>query len=377
MCVPEVTENILCRNSMELLGGMSDFRLKRVSLILISYIEGGMKMRRERYKRGISVFSFLMITLWILAIVILPNNAVAAPEKVRLSMMGSGMGTGIYMFCAVLVDVWKRNIPDVDITLMISAGTTANYLPMHRGEIDLAAASTPSDYWAQNGMYFTKEKLTNFCSLMPASRSITHVFTYANSPIKTWKDMDGKKIGLGARASATSMSHEEMFQVLGIKPIYVYSTATEAVDLMKDKRVDGMAYNTGAPWSPIMDIATAQPLKFISITSEEAEKIAKALPYLTPDTISAKTYSFQTEDIYTVAAYQNINVKPTLPEELVYKLTKAIWEHWDEVTKASSAAKWIKPQDILNMYAPIHPGAVKYYKEIGIKIPDRLIWKAK
>jgi hypothetical protein len=226
-----------------------------------------------------------------------------------------------------------------------------------------------------NGMYFTKTKLVGFCSMIPASKAFSHAFTYVDSPIKTWKDMDGKRVHLGARASPTSIVNEEISTVLGIKPKFVFSTPQEAIDMMKDRRVDAMIYSVGAPWSAIMDIATDRPIKFISMKPEEQKKVAETLPYQVPDTIPAKTYSFQNEDYQTTMGLQNIIVRPGIPEEIVYKLTKVAWEHWNEVVRATAAAKWVKSGDIVNMVAPVHPGAAKYYKEIGIQIPDRLIWK--
>lgn len=336
-------------------------------------------MQRRGFRKGIWLVILFLFGLGMTVPIVSVNEAIAAPapEKARLSMGGSNTGTWIYMFCAIMVDVWKRYHPDVDITLMATGGTTANYLPMDKGEMDLAGATTFGDYWAMNGMYFAKNKLVNFCSLIPASKAFSHVFTYVDSPIKTLKDLDGKRVHLGARASPTSIVNEEIFKILGIKPNYVYSTPTEAVGMVKDRRVDAMAYSVGAPWSVIMDIATDRPIKFLSMKPEEQKKIAEALPYQVADTIPAKTYSFQNEDYLTVMGLQNIIVRPGLSDEVVYKLTKAAWDHWDEVVNATSAAKWVKAKDIVHMIAPIHPGAVKYYKEIGIQIPDYLIWKKK
>jgi TRAP transporter TAXI family solute receptor len=110
---------------------------------------------------------------------------------------------------------------------------------------------------------------------------------------------------------------------------------------------------------------------------EEQKKVAGALPYQVADTIPAKTYSFQNQDYPTVMGLQNLIVRPGLSEDLVYKLAKVAWEHWDEVVKGTSAAKWVKAKDIVHMIAPVHPGAAKYYREAGIPIPDRLIWKKK
>jgi hypothetical protein len=334
-------------------------------------------MKRKKCRKGIWLLFVFLFALWVTAPIFSGNEAVAASEKVRLSMGGSNTGTWIYMFCAIMVDTWKRYIPDLDITLMATGGSTANYLPMDKGEMDLAGAATFGDYWAMNGMYFAKSKLVNFCSLIPASKAFSHAFTYIDSPIKTLKDMDGKRVHLGARASPTSIVNEEIFKVLGIKPNYVYSTPTEAVGMVKDRRVDAMVYSVGAPWSVIMDIATDRPVKFLPMKPEEQKKIADTLPYQVADTIPAKTYSFQNEDCPTTMGLQNIIVRPGLSDELAYKLTKVACEHWDEVVKATSAAKWVNAKDIVHMIAPVHPGAVKYYREIGIQIPDPLIWKKK
>lgn len=332
-------------------------------------------MKVQKFRRIFAstiIFSFLLI--WTI-VPLWGVPKVVAAEPVRLTMAGSNTTTWIYMFCAIMVDLWKRNIPNLDITLMASGGTAANYLPMERGELDLAGGTSYTDYWAINGMHITKNKMTNFCSFIPASKAISHALVHAESPVKTWKDMDGKKINLGAKASGGVIWHAELFNSLGIKPTYIYSTPGEAADMIKDKRIEGMVYSVGAPYSVFMDIAKDRPIRFVSLTQEEQKKFVAAQPFLIPFTMPAKTYSFQNEDFHTVAAYQTVMVKKGLSEELVYKLTKVTWEHWNEVIKATAAAKWVTPQDITNMYAPIHPGAAKYYKEIGIKIPDRLILK--
>ncbi len=320
------------------------------------------------------VCTFFLLTIGQISPLRNISEATAA-EKVRLTMLGSNTGTWIYMFCASMVDHWKRYTPGLDITLQATGGTAANYLPMERGEADIAGGTNYSDYWAMHGMHFTKNKLTNFCSFLPATKAITHVIVQADSPVRTWRDLEGKRLNLGAKASGTGLKHEEMFRILGIKPNYVFSTPTEAADMIKDRRVDGMAYSVGAPYSVFMDVSTERPIRFVSMKPEEQKKVADTLPYVVPFALPAKTYSFQNEDVQTVTAYQTIMVRPGLPDDLVYHLTKVTWEHWDEVIKATAAAKWVKPQEIVNMYAPIHPGAAKYYKEIGIQIPDRLMMK--
>jgi len=329
----------------------------------------------KRFKKGFCLFPVLLIALWAVSPLFFTGEAVAAPEEIRLSLGGASTGTWIYMFCATLSETWKRYIPGLKITVLATAGTTANYLPMNRAELDLAGASTSGDWYAMHGLYFTKDKLFNFCSMMPATKGFNQAFTYVESPIKTWKELEGKRVHIGARASPTSVIQEEHCKVLGIKPKFVYSTPQEAIEMVKDRRVDAMIYGVGAPWGGLMDVAASVKVKLLSLTPEEQKKVHDAYPYQVPDTIPAKTYAFQNEDVHTTMGLQTINVRPGLPDDLVYKLVKVIWEHWDEVVKVVPAAKWVSPKEMVNMVAPIHPGAVKYYREVGIQIPDHLVWK--
>jgi len=279
------------------------------------------------------------------------------------------------MFSAVLADIWQRNIPGLNITLVATAGSAANHAPLDRGELDIASSAVPADYWAMEGKYMAKTKLTNFCSLTPATIGFHHAFTYVDSPIKSWKDLDGKRVHLGARASATALTNEEILKALDVEPKYVFSTPTEAANMVKDKRVDAMVYGVGAPWSLLLDVAKDIPIRLIPMAPGEQKQIVERINYVTPNVIPAGTYSFQKDDIPTVVTYVDYIVRAGLPEDLVYSLTKVAWEHWDEVVKSVAAARWVSAKDALNMVAPIHPGAVKYYREAGINIPDHLVWK--
>jgi len=334
--------------------------------------------KKSMSRRGVYLFAILLFLSWVALPLFWTGEAAAAPEKkTRLSMGAASTGTWIYMFCALVAEIWQRNIPEVDITVLATAGTTANFIPMDKGELDLAGASTSGDYYAMNGLYFTKQKLSNFCSILPANKAFHQAFTYIDAPYKGWKDLEGKKVNIGARASPTSINTEEIYKALGVKPRYIYSTPNEAIDMVKDRRVDAMIYGTGAPWSGLMDAATAQKIKFIAMTPEEQKKVYSAAPWMVPNTIPAKTYSFQNEDVPTIVTIQTINARPGLPDELVYKLCKVIWERWDEVVKASPASKWVKPADMLSMVSPLHPGAAKYYREVGVPIPENRVWKKK
>ena len=90
-------------------------------------------MRKRLFRKALGAVLVLLFGVSLLGMVLGATEVQAASEKVRLSMGGSNTGTWIYMFSAIMVDVWKRYLPEVDITLMATGGTTANYLPMSKG----------------------------------------------------------------------------------------------------------------------------------------------------------------------------------------------------------------------------------------------------
>ena len=117
-----------------------------------------------------------------------------------------------------------------------------------------------------------------------------------------------------------------------------------------------------------------EPLTFISPSAEEIDLIRKAMPELTPSIIPAGTYSSLNKDYSTIGVYNFAVGRSALPEDLVYLLVKAVFENQPRLVKASSAASETVAQNVVkNTFLPFHPGAVRYYREIGISIPDSLV----
>jgi len=330
-------------------------------------------MKRKGLKKSILVF-FLLIS-WIILPMVWANQALAAQEKIRLSYGGATTSSWFYMYSAALVNVWKQFVPEVDVTLIATPGSMSNYVPLDKGELDLAVGSNTGNYYAVQGIEITKEKLSNITVMLPCSMNFCHAVTYADSPMKGFKDQEGKRILVGPKASTGAVHTRQLFEALGMSAQYIYTTQAESIGMMKDRRADGMLYHVAAPWSGIMDIQTSRSLKLLSMTPDEQNKIAAGIPFSIPTIIPAKAYDFQNEDIRTVSTRGGVNVRPGIPEEVVYKLTKIAWDRFDDLVRGIESLKWMKPEYILDLKAPLHPGAAKYYREIGVKVPDEMIWK--
>ena len=130
----------------------------------------------------------------------------------------------------------------------------------------------------------------------------------------------------------------------------------------------------GAPIPAVQEAEAKEPLTLINLSPEQIETIRKAMPEFSPSRIAAGTYRFLEKDSVTIGVYNFAIGRADVPDDLIYQLVKAVFENQPRLVKAHSAASETLPQNVeKNTFLPFHPGAVRYYREIGISIPDALV----
>ena len=141
-----------------------------------------------------------------------------------------------------------------------------------------------------------------------------------------------------------------------------------------DGRVDAIVTLLGAPVPAIQDVEAKEPVTFLNLAPEQIETIRKAMPELSPSKIPAGTYGALENDYVTVGVYNFAIGRADLPDDLAYQLVKAVFENQPRLLKAHPTASETLPQNVdKNTFLPFHPGAVRYYREIGTNIPDSLV----
>ena len=130
----------------------------------------------------------------------------------------------------------------------------------------------------------------------------------------------------------------------------------------------------GTPVPAVQDVEAKEPVTFLDLSPEQIEAIRKALPEFSPSKIAAGTYRLLDKDYVTIGVYNFAVGRADLPDDLVYQLVKAVFENQPRLLKAHSSASETLPQNAdKNTFLPFHPGAVRYYREIGTNIPDSLV----
>ncbi len=304
------------------------------------------------------------------------DKKAAAPEgkPINVNIATATTGGVYYPLGNAMAQLFNHKIPGIKASAGATAGTPQNILLMGKKEAEVAFAQNGVAYYAYNGIEMFKDKPAKFLrgitNLYP---NVMHIVVAANSDIKSIKDFEGKKFVPGAIGSATEINSREILGLYGldyknkknVKGEYLgYSEAAEA---LKDGRVDGILIAGGLPTSAVLDAASSLKIRILSLEPDMIAKLKETMPWYYEITIPKGSYIGQTEDVHTVAVANLLICRDDLSTDLVYNMTKALYENQKELVAAHSAAKSMLLEIALKgMTVPLHPGAEKYYKEKGI-----------
>jgi TRAP transporter TAXI family solute receptor len=199
---------------------------------------------------------------------------------------------------------------------------------------------------------------------------IVHVVATKTSGVKSIGGLKGKKVILGPQGSGTEFNALQVLEAHGLKVSDVQAEridAAAAADQLKDGRADAAFFTTGLGSAVIVDTFISGKTVLVPVAGAEAQALVKKYPYYTSVKVPAGTYKDQGE-AQTVAVMAMMVARADLPEDLVYRFTKAIFDDLKQFHDAHAAAKSLTLETALNgMPLPLHPGADRFFKEKGVK----------
>lgn len=182
-------------------------------------------------------------------------------------------------------------------------------------------------------------------------------------------DLKGKRISVGAAKSGTELNARAIFKAAGLSYSDLskveYLPFGESVELMKNRQLDATLQSAGLGVASIRDLATSVKIVVVAVPADVVTKVGDAA--YQPAIIPANTYAGQTTDIATAAIPNFLVTHSGVSDELAYQMTKTLYDNIDTLYAAHNAAKSIKRQNaVTGMPVPMHPGAARYYKEVGV-----------
>ncbi|MFD1414529.1 TAXI family TRAP transporter solute-binding subunit [Oceanobacillus jeddahense] len=297
-----------------------------------------------------------------------------ADSSDQIRVGGAANTTFAYGFLSSWSETLESENEALDFVIQATPGSSVHYEMIEEDQIDLGAGFAPNEYMALQGERepFTDMDFSKFRILFPMTVSRAHVVTTKNSNLETVHDLEGKRLGVPGRGSASTVTTEDQLKALGVEAEFVYAQPDEIRNMLQDGRVDAFWHYVGAPYSGILDLESQIDLKFISFTEEDINKIAEVEPYTDIGNVTSEHYDFVEEDVTTPITYPTVIVNSDVDEDTVYEITKTTWENWDKIAELTPAAEQVTIEDTAKLIGTIHPGALRYYEEEGIAIPEEL-----
>ena len=316
--------------------------------------------------------AFLVVSVVLALSLVLAGASIAQQKKFFVISTG-GTGGTYYPLGGILAQALSQAVPEVVVTSQAGNASVANCNLIRDKQVESAFVQSNVAYNAFNGLEQFKEKpvknLRFIASLYPETIQIV---ARADSGIKTVKDIKGKRLVPGDRGSGTEV---DALNVLGAYG-YTYKDFSSVdwlsfsggAQRLQDKQADVTFTTAGWPTAAITELAISTNIVLVPIDEAKIKDLTKKFPFYARIVIPKGTYKGQEKDVATITTMAQWVVGAEVPDDVVYKLTKALWESGaKKMAEAHAQGKNVQPKTALaGMSIPLHPGAEKFYKEAGL-----------
>ncbi|NPV69376.1 MAG: TAXI family TRAP transporter solute-binding subunit [Firmicutes bacterium] len=288
----------------------------------------------------------------------------------KILMQASSMGGIGYGYSLGLSKVAAKVTPDVSFTVEATAGyiENAKRLSQDVGHIGVISQDDGYAVFKKQGDFASAK--ARLLTMFPVHTLDWHIIVPGDGPVKTIWDLKGRKVSVQPKGSFNERLSSNILAALDIECNKVYLTHSEAAEQMASKSLDAHIASGSSP--AFAELAVRMPLKVISLSPDDISKIRQKLPYLNETDFKAEAYYKGTGTVKSVNVWAIVACREDLPEDLVYKLVKGVYENKDLMVEGHPSAKLMDPAQVTKLTVPLHPGAYKFFTEKGIAVPDSL-----
>jgi uncharacterized protein len=304
------------------------------------------------------------------AILALAATGAHAQQKF-VNILTGGQAGVYYPLGVALGQIYGKSLPDAKTSVQATKASVENLnlLQAGRGEIAFTLGDSLSDAWKGVEDAGFKQPLNRLRAIAGIYPNYIQIVANADSGIKTIADLKGKRISVGAPRSGTELNARAVLRAAGLTyqdfSKVEYLSFAESVELMKNRQLDVTLQSAGLGVASIRDLATSVRIIVVPVPADVVQKVGD--PAYQPGTIPAGTYAGQTDAVATVAIKNFLVTHEGVPADTVYTMTKSFFENLDTLAAAHSAAKVISRDTAAQgLPVPLHPGAEKYFKEVGV-----------
>ena len=300
----------------------------------------------------------------------------AAVAQQKFVTIGTGGVTGVYYaaggaICRLMNK--ERAKHGIRCSVESTGGSVYNVNTIKAGELDFGVAQSDVQFNAVKGLAQFKEggAHSDLRAVFAVYPEPLTVLARKEANVKKFEDFKGKRFNVGNPGSGTRDTINTLMTAMAMKTSDFALTSELKPDehgaALCDNKIDGFGFVVGSPAANIQDPTTTCGAKLVNITGPAVDKLVKDFPYFATATIPGGVYPNNPDAITTFGVVASFVTSAKVPDNVVYAMVSAVFDNFDEFKKLHPAFANLNPKEMISsgMSAPLHPGAVKYYKEKG------------
>lgn len=290
-------------------------------------------------------------------------------EEQSITLATGGTSGTYYAVGGAMQTVLNEKLALSDLNVTSTGASKVNVNMITDGEAQMAILQSDVISYAHDGINTFAETGVEDNALWVAGLYNETVQIIATPDITSVEQLKGKTVCMGDVGSGTRINAEQVLAAYGMTAADVNAVSgsfQDGVDGIKDGKIDAAFTVAGAPTTAITDLATSNEFSLISLTDEALAYIAENFPFLVQDNLPAGTYNGIDQETKCVAVQAALVASEDVSEDVVYELLKAMFDNGDSLKAAHAKFEYLEAGYASKGTVPLHPGAEKYYKEIGI-----------
>jgi len=320
---------------------------------------------------------YFIFSLAILFGAVLFMGAAPTQAEQKFVTIGTGGVTGVYYatggsICRLMNK--SRKVHGIRCSVESTGGSVYNLNTIAAGELDMGVCQSDWQYHAYNGTSKFENKGPNkdLRAIFSVHPELFTVVARKDSGIKEFKDLKGKRVNIGNTGSGQRGTMEVVMKAYGwTKADFKLASELKSAEQAKalcDNKIDAFVFTIGHPSGSIKEPTTTCDCVLVPVTGPEIDKLVKEAPYYRTATVPGGMYRGTDTDTKTFGVGATFVSSTDVPEEVIYNVVKAVFENFDQFKKLHPCFKVLKKEEMIKdgLSAPLHKGAIKYYKEAGL-----------
>jgi TRAP transporter TAXI family solute receptor len=257
---------------------------------------------------------------------------------------------------------------DLPVTRLPTEGPAQNIELLEAGEAKLGFVTIgiALQAWNATGVWSGRKPARSMRAMFPMYDTPFHLLVLQESGIRSIADMAGKRVGVGPHGGTSAAYFPEFFSTLKVPVNLVYGDWSELAAQVHRRALDVLAVGAGVPFPSFIELEAKDKVRYVAFGAEQIAALRLAMPELTPSRVAAGTYPSLLRHYQTLGLYNFAVAHADLPNDLVYGIVKAVFENHEAMMEAHAAAAETVPANMeRNSFLPLHPGAIRYYRQIG------------